>query len=311
MERQAVRTAHAAIGAVIGAGFATGRELNVFFACHGPCGMAGALSAAAVIVWVASGEMRGEGKARRPVLRLMWRICYVPMLAALGGAMLACAGELAARLLPVRHAQPLGMVLMLAAACRSQERAASRAGELLTGCLTAMLLTGLLLNGEGTAVQADSGLLPALTDGLRYGGLNAAAVIPAAAQASGMTEGMRRQCVMLLAVLLSGVLLLGCTVMLRHPELRHETLPLLVMLRQTGRIGYALCSLTMELAVFTTLRACICGLRSELPQGRSLAPAAVLAASAFGFDGLIEQVYPPLGGACMLLLVLRKVAQNG
>ena len=110
MEKRSGRVAAEICGAVVGAGFASGKEIASFFSRFGRWSWVGILLAVAVVGAVCLGVLRHPGVAgmppawhRRAPGRL-WTALFTGLMAATGGAMLAGAGEVAALLLPVRGA---------------------------------------------------------------------------------------------------------------------------------------------------------------------------------------------------------------
>ena len=115
MEKRPGRVAAEICGAVVGAGFASGKEIASFFSRFGGWSWAGIMLAVAVVGAVCLGVMRRPGVAGMPLawqsrgLGRLWTALFTGLMAATGGAMLAGAGEVAALLLPVRGAYWLGM----------------------------------------------------------------------------------------------------------------------------------------------------------------------------------------------------------
>ncbi|NCB06497.1 MAG: hypothetical protein EOM69_13370, partial [Clostridia bacterium] len=112
----------ACIGAVVGAGFASGRELMTFFSRYGNWSWALiALSACTMAalcgLWMrlSGGEQGGSWCA---IYRGGWmggigKTAQLLLLSVTGGAMLSAGGELIALVLPLQGAQWLGLALTL------------------------------------------------------------------------------------------------------------------------------------------------------------------------------------------------------
>lgn len=308
MRRRTVRQALGIVGAVVGAGFATGREINAFFARFGAFSWIAAACAVGVV-----GVLLTGGAPKAGALGKAWRWAYPALSAATGGAMLAAAGEIAALILPVRGAAWIGMAaaLGLAAAC------GGRPMGLLAWCsggmsalLVILLICGAAVPGTGRAVASSQPtLFQAACSGACYGGFNAALAIP-------VTIGLERKAdraktVAQACVLLACLLAAANTALLRHPELRGEAVPLLGLASGLGRAGQLASAACLLLAVLSTLLACCAGLAEQLPHGRVLSPALIALTALAGFGRLIDRVYPLLGGVCFALLACLRLIGTG
>lgn len=308
------------LGAIIGAGFASGREIAAFFARFGCWGVAGIVVAcicARFILWGAVQPGRVGGMPahwQNTVMESIWRGMFVLLLTATGGAMLAAAGEVVQLLLPMHHAALAGMAVTLWIAQVLSRRTGQGMAALSQGlviCLGGMIFAGLVLpRRQGVVLQQDNSMLKALAYGAAYGGFNAALAAPAASvRAEAMPMPARRRCVWFVAAVMGMLLLCAHMVLARHPALQGEPLPFVVMLSALGKGGYYLCAGAMYLAVLTTLCASLRGLKSLLP-GRKALPALLVALAALlGFEQVVGAAYPLLGGGCMLLLVCAHLAR--
>lgn len=287
------------IGAVIGAGFASGQEIAVFFAQYGVWGYAGIFAAVGTILLLACAELPQSWRGRWP--EQLWHGLLNMLTIAVGGAMLSAAGEVAARLLPVKGAALLGSLATLALAwflaCRSQA-GLSLVSRLLLGVMAVLLCTGFAVQPMRGVMVTDAGA-GMLTHAMAYGGFNAALQWPLTGMLG--SQGKRRS-VIAASLILLALLMLGNGLLLRHPALIGAELPFLQMLRPLGRAGYALCVLSLYLAALSSLTACI-----RAQRGRSIPVAVMAAVSLLGFSGVIDAVYPVLGGACALMLLLAKI----
>ena len=297
MKRETRRAALAIVGAVIGAGFASGRELCAFFSRYGIFSWGGIVCAVMTIVW-------SLGRLRRLPEHLIWRIAFGLLTAVTGGAMLACAGEIAALALPIHGAYGVGMALVMLLTVLANGKTALLSGvsRLLMLCLLTLLAAGLLLPGQGVAL-GDCGSMPqAAISGVCYGGFNAALALPVIAE---MEEDRRQAALRCAGIALLLLLAAGNGVMLRHPELRGETMPLILLAGRLGKPGYYACCATMGLAVLTTAIAADKGLSAVLPDGwRMFGRVLMLSAALLGFKQIVAWLYPALGAACFLILIL-------
>lgn len=307
-------SAWAIIGAIIGAGFASGREVAAFFSRYGAMSWLGAATAVAVIAWISLSAMRSPGVPAAWHGRWqgrVWQSLFIALLAATGGAMLAGAGEIAALTTPLHGAYGMGLLSTLCLAWWLSERrltglaVVSRA---LTACLIAMMAIGLLLpslRGVWVENAPEWSMLPmSLLRGLCYGGFNAALASPVLDEAAGrLTAREKRACVARVSLILGVVLALGNAVILRHPALLSAPLPYVALLGLWGRWGMALGALALYLAVLTTLVACLRGLKALLRWRWSIC--LPMAVALLGFTGAVDGLYPLLGGGCFLLLAAK------
>ncbi|MBE5804706.1 MAG: hypothetical protein E7316_09365 [Clostridiales bacterium] len=313
MDRRVGRATAELCGAVIGAGFASGREIAAFFAEYGRWGWLGVIVAGAVIGAMCLSLMRSRGEAGMPGAwkgrwqEWLWRGMFTSLMAATGGAMLAGGGEIAALLLPVRFARAMGMGMTLAAAWVMSEgegRLLPVVSRGLLLCLVGVALAGLFMPARTAACMGQSGGPEGILMGLCYGGFNVALAAPVMAHWGGrLTEGERRRCAVGVVAVLTALLACGHAVLLRHTALMDEQLPFVMLLAPCGRWGYALAGTALYLAALTTLTACLRGLRTMVNRGFPLAVVAVAALSLSGLDELVDVVYPVLGGGCFLLLM--------
>lgn len=293
------------LGAVVGAGLASGREIAAFFTQYGGWGSVGILLATLTMGWLTGPEMPSAWQGKWPMK--LWEYLLTAMLMATGGAMLSGSGMVAAMLLPVRHAEGIGAAMTFLLACVLAYR--TRGGlawvsRVLLLLLTAVILTAFVLPRRAAVLIADARPAVALAKGLTYGGFNAALQCPilSAAPQDVRTRGrsVRRA-----ACLLCLLLLLGHGALLRHPALVGEPMPFIRLTASLGRAGHLLGACSMYLAILSTLTACLRGLRRHMGL-----PAGVIAVSLLGFSGVVEAVYPLLGGGCLLWLAAAKFTNS-
>lgn len=322
----AVSMAFALLGGVIGAGFASGREILRFFAGHGR--MAGAAIVCALLVLFAlfirlPAQMEASGAGSLVQLcrirlgRRFGLFCgglFMLLYAVTGAAMLAACAELGALLLPLRHAYAVSMGLSLLLALLFALWGLS--GIALPGALLAAILPLLLARlwalpmGEACFLPAMTPDLPirAVTDGTVYGALSAAQMAGLLAQLAAQPRKIRLHATLLFALLFGTLLSFGTAVCRRHmPAIIHQPLPFVYLSRALGASGYRLVALCMYAATLSTLCAMLRALMPAMPKLRHAldAAAACLLISLLGFDMLVACGYPLLGALCAgLLLVL-------
>ena len=318
--------AFALLGSMIGAGFASGREILRFFAGYGrmaPAAITCALLTLFMLFWRLCAQMEAHGASSLMHLcriRLGGRfglLCgalFALLYALTGAAMLAACAELGALVLPFRHAYGVTMVFSLLLALLFALWGLS--GLALPGAALVLLLPLLLLRlwalpaGEACFLPAMTPELPvrAIADGTAYGALSAAQMAGLMALLAGQPRKSRQHALLLFTLLLGGMLALGTAVCRRHlPAIIHQPLPFVYLSRSLGASGYSLVALCMYAAALSTLCAM---LRALMPPGAGLkgvllAAVCCLLLSQVGFDVLISHGYPLLGALCAgLLLVL-------
>lgn len=322
---QIVSCALALFAGVIGAGFASGREVARFFAGHGKAAPAAIVLAGGSLLFFflrLSTKMERLGAADAVSLcrarfgRRLGALCaglFFLLSAVTAGAMLAACAELCALVLPVRHAYGLGMgatlllPLLLAA---KKARGLAAAGAALAA-LFPLLLARLygIPGGEACFYPAMTPDLPvrALADGVSYAALNAALLLGTTPMLLALQKPMRKRAVLLFTLCFLALLSLACAVCMKHRQLAlSHPMPFLALSMQLGAyIPFALC---MYAAALSTLCALEAGMLAMLPVRKT--PAAVfvlilcLLFARLGFASLIQSAYPVLGAVCAGLLLL-------
>ena len=149
----------ACLGAIVGAGFASGREVIAFFTRYGAhARWLIALSAGVLALLCALcmdvAQRRGTGcwwnlyDGMPPWVRAAARLCTAMMLAVTGGALISASGWLAMLLWPGEWAYPTGAVGTLLMAWMVGRRGLGALGWI-SGLLTAALVAALLAAGAG------------------------------------------------------------------------------------------------------------------------------------------------------------------
>lgn len=313
----------ALLGGVIGAGFASGREIAHFFAAHGrlaPVAVLAASASLAALFCRLSAQLARAGVASLGALcrvrfgERLGRLCaalFALLSAVTGGTMLAACAELTALVLPLRHAYALGLWLSLLLGALLASRgltALALPGAALCALLPALLIR-LLQAPAGEACFAPAAqLLAAGADGAVYAALNAAMLAGAMPLLLRLSPQKRRRAAGLFALLFGAMLLLAVAVLERHRQAAAgQALPFVALSRLLGKGGYLLCAGAMYAAALSTLCALMAALLRALPAHRGaplLAAVCCLFFSRFGFTRLVERGYPVLGALCAALLVL-------
>ncbi len=293
------------VGAMTGAGLASGREVAAFFAQYGPWSRCGVLLAVLTMVYLAGAKLPRAWQGQLPAR--LWRSMQGCLLIATGGVMLAGAGEVALLALPLCGARLIGMAGTLGAAlllARRTETGLAFVSRILLAVLGAMVLLGLTHPPMRAAQLTEVSIPAALLRGMAYGGFNAALLVPVLAQHKLTPKGKRRS--LLVLGLLAGAMLLLCNeVLLRHPALLHEPMPFIRLAGLYGRWGYGLGVTVMWLAILSTLTAAVRGLGGGVWPILGVALTAML-----GFSGAVEFLYPLLGAGCMVMLLAMRAAEK-
>ncbi len=328
----AVSCALALLGGVVGAGFASGREIMRFFAGHGRAAYA---SVALAMLCLATLFGRLPVQLERANAQTLAALCrarlgqrfgslcaalFLLLCAITGGAMLAACAELGALVLPVRHAYGASLLFtLLLALCLA---ARGLRGLALCGAALCALLPWLLVRlltlpaGEACFLPAMAPDLPvrASLDGAVYGALNAAMLAGSLPLLLALDRRTRRRAVWIFALLFGALLSLGTAVCQRHMSaIWNQPLPLVVLSRSLGGGGYLLVAACMYAAALSTLLSMLTGVRLLLPQKGSLllSGALCLLFARVGFGPLVSHGYPVLGALCAGLLVVLCAGASG
>ncbi|HVB10371.1 MAG TPA: hypothetical protein VNM16_08415 [Bacillota bacterium] len=81
MRHDALAAASVYVGAVVGAGFATGREVFHFFGAYGPAGLWGCLAAGLAFAWLGGRILRLAATGKAPTYAHLYRLALGPALA--------------------------------------------------------------------------------------------------------------------------------------------------------------------------------------------------------------------------------------
>lgn len=291
------------IGAAVGAGFASGREIAVFFAQYGCWGYAG-LAAAGLMLLLSGEPLPSTWKERWP--EKVWQIMLSLLLITTGGAMLAGAGEIWAQVLSIRWSSSVGIVVTMMIGWLLAVRTKAGLAWLSRGLvviMTLLLLAAFCVQPmKGAVISEQRGYL-ALISGVSYGGFNAALQWPILSAVIGNTQKKRAlRCAAVIILLMLG---LGMMLMWRNAALMAEEMPFLMLMKQFGSVGYIGFILCLYLAVLSTLTACI-----RAVKGRMLPVTLIMMISCCGFGGVVNRLYPMLGGASCIMLLLAKITNS-
>lgn len=292
--------------AMVGAGFASGREIMRFFSQYGAFSWALAAYAVLVTAWMIRRMLTLDGNPSRLRKGLLLLFSL-----AVGGGMTAAAGELWALTVPLPYARTLGGMVTLIGClflAGGSLRGMAWLGRLLLPMLLSVLVLCLRVPGDDRrkTVTIWEGV-SALLGVVGYCGLNG---MTAAGVLSGSWSRKEQNGIAFAIGLLTALLLgLGNAALLPHAgTLSDAPLPTVSLLRAYGKTGYYLSAAVLYLAASTTLIAVLRGLMTlsspYLPRWKKAwIGLAVLAVSLLGFGDIVGTAYPALGWAYLILLV--------
>ena len=289
-------------GAVIGAGLASGQEIASFFSQYGGWSYPGILLAVGTMISLCGTELPAAWEKRWQ--GYLWHALLTALLVATGAAMLGGGAEVGGLMLPVQGSYwiGMGMTLLLAywLACRTAGGLAWVSRALLAVMGILLLLGFARTRMTAAAVNAGHPVQGALR-AMAYGGFNAALQTPIMTGAAALPRRTRDSAARCAGLLIGLLLLMGNALLLYHPALLGTEMPFIHLVMQMGKAGYWIGSVCLYLAILSTLTACIKG-----TGGSWLCLMAMALISLMGFEGVVERVYPLLGGGCFLLLAAAK-----
>lgn len=321
--------------AMVGAGFASGREIVVFFARFGWAGYGGAALASALMGLSVRGLMLLAARARSDSLPELMRsglgrsygsgALMAAMLLTVASAMTAAGGELGALLVNVQGARQLGMALTAAVAAAAALRGlgALRALGWLT-VLAALLYYAVLAGASPGGSPAIAWRPGAALAAVAYAGFNVSTACGVICAAGRRLEGDARRQAGIAGALTGGMMLallalaLAC-MRLHWADIEHAPLPSVLISARLGLPGYYGTIAFMWIAVMSTLAGVVLALRLQAEAAGLPGRAAVLCAlsaavlvGCLGFETLVITLYPALGLvlaaylAALLLTEMRK-----
>lgn len=331
MNHQDRRSVLACVGAVIGAGFVSGREIYSFFTRYGAASWGLILLAAVTMVFLCALCMRRAQQENAGCwcglkcfsdtkLGALARGCVAMLMLVTGGAMVSAAGHLVQLLWPSEWAYPLGAAGTLILAWMLGFRGVgplSAVSGFLTVFFIGVMLVLLRRPGMGESVVQEQtppgGLIFAAIRAVAYGSMNMTVAIGVTCRVEKGARGCRccdRRALMT-GLVLTGLLFGANALYLRFPGLQQEAFPIVRLFRSFRRTGYVVCVALLYLAVLTTLTAVLYALRDDLdsrgvkpPLSAALTMGLPLAVSAVGFVGIVDGLYTPVGLGCLGLVFL-------
>ncbi len=299
------------VGAVVGAGFATGREIWEFFCCHPERWIQGvclnALVFLAGIMILMKISSRVDARHYADLLKAIWGprwalsadltaalTLYAGLVVVLAGT-----GEILLQMTPLEGPQTAVAAGALLAALAAGERGRLMAIQTLLVPLLLALFAGIILStSSGSvpgAIRGPDPTRPWWLSAALYAGLNtllASAVIPALVSRS--TNPARVNQIALLATAILGLTTyaLAARIAVLVPTAHAVPLPLQVVAASAGPIWAGLYVLALLLALVTTGTACLYGLTSRyaVAEAHLTSTAIVVSALPWAHMGLIAVV---------------------
>lgn len=320
-EMAEARVALAFAAAVVGAGFASGREIATFFtncgsACWWGVGLCCALVGAGVSMLVKLSSRTGAVTLPQLYSRVMDARCgeavqvaYSLLLLVVSSAMLSAAGELGALAVSSRYARPAGYAFALAVSlfAAKNPRSLSLSGAAVAA-ITLVYYIALCFAPVGEADTAVRGSAPvSMALGTLYAALQAT-LAGGVICATGRGVRSPAKAGLFSGVLLFALLTPACFALLRSGS-TDGALPSVSLASAYGTAGFAMSLIMLFVGVATTLGATLYCLREQLllaglrePACMPVSVMAALFLSVVGFAPIVDVGYPLLGFLCALLL---------
>ena len=321
-ERSAIA---ACVGAVIGAGFASGQEIVTFFSRYGAhswwlvalCAM---VMAGMCWLCMRSAARRTQAQSWCEIFAQNGcgaRLCTVLLMVVTAGAMVAAAGQIAALVWASEWAYALGSVGTLLLAWKLGFRSLGlfgRLGGVLAGLLLLANAAALLLLSEESSVSlsaAVSGgmLLQAVVEAMAYAAMNMTLSIGVVCRCGQCSDASRKRISMGFGIMMAVLLGLSNAVYVRYPYAAAGTFPMVALMARFGVQGYFASAALLYLAILSTLASVLYALRTAVEcsvPGKELVAVLTLGLplllSFAGFDSIVQRGYAPAGLVCMLLV---------
>lgn len=312
-----------AVAAMVGAGFASGRELVVFFSGQGApswLGVAVACAGMGFLTGAISALAKRTGRRELPGVfaRTMGRgsgiamqAVYTGLLVLCAAAMLSTGATLGALTFPFHGSFLLGTAIVLASALFLTRRGALPLAGLALVVMMAAWYIALGWGQEPSGIRVGGSVVVSAASGMIYAAFNGAVASGVVCLNAG--EGVQpRRVGLYTGLLLAAMLVPANWALLRtDSNIREMALPSVVMAHKWGVAGYYLAICALFLAVVTTLSAALSALRAQLAelglrptQALFFSCAAALALSMAGLTALVGIGYPALGLVCAVMLLI-------
>lgn len=317
----------ACVGAMIGAGFASGREIVTFFTRYGLNSWWLMLLSVAVMTLLCMLCMRAAVRysgtecwcAMLEKKKIGAKTCMALLLTMVGGAMISAAGQMVMFLWPSEWAYSLGVVVTLLLAWGAGFGQTRIFGWIGSGLICLFLVSVLWVlrcipAETGIVLQRSLSITALLSAAVRatgYAAMNMALSIGMVCRCAGASTRETRGKSVLFGMMMAALLCISNTLYMQHPSLLDAPFPIVPLLATFGRRGFVASVGLLYLSIFTTLIAVLYALRCMVKayvRNRCLQSILTmglpLGLSAVGFAGIVDAWYAPAGIICMLLVFL-------
>ncbi len=314
----AFKTALACVGAMMGAGFASGREMYLFFSSYGAHSwillVVAVLMMMILCFLVLSATTKTQAiqwtdmyQTSAPWIRWCLRFCVGLLLLIVGAGMVSASGHLCMLVGGYSFSYGIGSVGTLLVAwllSKGQLRSMTWISAVLAFLF--VVLHACLL---GHPTQEITPLFPTPSTihtqtWLRTIGYASMNITLSIGVISKPTKASKVRITVYFGAMM-GILLLISNALYQQSTFATTAFPIVQLLTdQFGYAGFLLSALLLYLAVLTTLVAVLCGLTGILSvpyqaRGQFLIFCALLLISQIGFEGIVTWLYAPIGWLCM------------
>lgn len=313
----------ACTGAVIGAGFASGREIVVFFSRYGErAGWLVVLAAAmmAVLCWLCMRTAVSSAHSCwcEGASDSLSQVCSLLLMVVNAGAMVSAAGQMTALAWSHEWAYAVGAVGTLLLSWwmgYGRLKPLTFLSAFLTMALLCAMLAALAIQPRRMVLIRTAGISLAKLTGaslraVGYAAMNMTLAIGVAWQSASNTKQIGKTSA-LFGLLVGILLMIGHCLYWQHPEIQASEFPMVALLAGYGRKGYLFSIILLYLAVFTTLTSVLYAIRTAIEAHTKHWSVQILfilglpaLLSCFGFSKIIERFYAPAGLICLLFVFL-------
>jgi len=324
VKKDSFGNALACVGAVIGAGFASGREIAAFFSEYGPLGWWLIVIATGMMAWLCwvclkeSARMDAScwcdlfGK-ESAAIRSVAKSCTMLLLTVPTGAMIAASGQMVALVLKVRYASLIGAAGTLTLAWfvgKNSMRPLGWVSGALVVIFASVVLIGLKsshlppvpLSNEITFFQG----VTAAGRAVAYAAMNLTLAIGVVCRSAHEEAENNLYTALLFGAMMLIMMGMSHLLLTRYPEWLGENFPIIRILAHLGRTGFYLGAVLVYLSVFTSLAATLYALRcaveasTESPFIRfTVVVFLPILVSLMGFSQIVDRLYAPAGLICL------------
>ena len=317
------------VGAVVGAGFVSGREVVFFFSQYGVHSWWLIGISILTMLVLADFLMRHGDRVNgllcsqsRKTGFLIPKITITLVLLLLSGAMTSAAGEMIRLSLPFRYAYPAGLLGSLSVAW-VMSRGEMKPFSIISFGLTALFLVmALLVMHEGRGeVPCETAFLyakPTVGQFLRavlyavgYSAMNICVSMGFMCRSGCACKAKTDRRAAGFGLGMCGLLFLSNALYLLHPDKMNSAFPIVELFAVFGKTGFYACTALLYLAILTTLIALINTLRAGYggennePKHRDyLFFCLIVLISQLGFSGIVNRFYAPMGLVCIAAVFL-------